>query len=63
MGMGKTYQDTVGVMITGAPVPTFMDIVRAELHHSVRNACPYKYMPVIAGTDVRVDILEQSFTF
>ena len=60
--MGETYQDAVGVMITRAPVPAFMDIVRAELHHSVRNTRPYKYMTMIAGADVRVDIPEQSFT-
>ena len=57
MSMRETNQNTVGIMISRTPVPAFMDIVGAELHHAVWNTRSDKYVSVKTGADIRIDIL------
>jgi hypothetical protein len=60
MVLSKTLNDTVGVMITGTPVPALVDVAGANLYGAKRNTCTEKDMAMTAGTDVWVYIRDKA---
>lgn len=57
--LSKPYNDAVGIVITGAPVPAFIDIGGSDLHCAEWYAGPEKSMAVGGGADIRVDCGEK----
>ena len=51
----EAFNDAVGIVIAGAPVPAFVDIAGAGLYGAEWNAGPEEGMAVSAGADVGVD--------
>ena len=56
MRMTKSDNDTIGVMITGTPVPSLKNILRTYLNSSKRNVRPDKYVSVLSRSDIRIYI-------
>jgi len=61
VGVGKSDQDAVGNMITGTPVPAFINIGWAQLDSPKRHISTDKNMPVPARTDKGIDREESGF--
>src|SRR5580658_5836160 len=53
--LGESDNDTVGIVVAGAPVPTFVDVGGSDLDGAERNAGPEKGMAMSAGANVWVD--------
>ena len=56
MRVAETVDDRVGVMITGAAIPTGEARIRAELDHAERPRGAGKRVTVAAGADERIDV-------
>ena len=56
MRMTKSDNDTIGVMVTGTPVPSLKNILRTYLNSSKRNVRPDKYVSVLSRSDIRIYI-------
>ncbi len=57
VGVAKTHDGRVGVVVTGAPVPALVVGVRAELDGTEGHSRSGKGMTVAAGADKDVDVL------
>ena len=62
MVLSKTFDDAVGVMVTGTPVPALVDVAGANLYGAEGNAGTEKDMAMTAGADVRVYIRKDAGT-
>ncbi len=61
MGVAKSHDRIVRVVVSGTPVPSLVIRVRAELHHAVRDSGPWITVPMTASTDTDVDISRHTF--
>jgi hypothetical protein len=56
VGVAKAHDGGVGIVIAGAPVPTFVVSIGTELHHPEGDAGSGVRVAVAAGTDEDVDV-------
>ena len=59
MGMAESVNYTVGIMVTGTAVPAGETGIRTELYHAKGHAGARVGMTMTAGTDERIDIIDQ----
>src|ERR1700744_3013930 len=62
MGMGEADQDGIAIIVSGTPVPSFIEILRSQLYCAKGNACADKDMAVSAAADQRVDKADGFFS-
>ena len=61
MGVGKTVDNRIGIMIARATVPTFEPGIRTELHHAERQSSARVSMTVSAGANEGIYIINGFF--
>ena len=61
--LSEAFDDAVGIVVAGAPVPAFIDIAGPDLYGAEGNAGANKGMPVSAGADIRIDIGDEDGLF
>ena len=59
MGMTKTHDTIVGIMVSGTPVPAFIVGIRTELNHSKWNCGSREGMTMTGSSDHWIDIASQ----
>ena len=59
VGVAETDDEGVALMVAGAPVPGVDDLLRSGLHHAEGDVGADEDMAMAAGTDGRIDLLEQ----
>ena len=55
MGVAKSINPRVGIMVAATTIPTFEASVRAELNESERGGCTWIGVSMSAGADERID--------
>ena len=59
MGVRKTDNGGIGLMIARAPVPALRDIGRAGLHEAERHVCTHEHVAVETGADQRIHTVDR----
>jgi len=63
MVLREAYDDAVGIIVSGAPVPAFIDIGRSDLYGSEGDAGTEEGMAVGGRADIRIDIGDEEGFF
>ena len=55
----KAFDDAIGVVVAGTPVPSFVDVAWAYLYGAEGDTRPHEGMAMRAGADIGVDAGEE----